>query len=420
MTDKYPGLSSYTDRHGKLRWRYRTKERVVSLPAPNQPGFKDAYQAAVEGRKVPKAPVVQMPGAALPGTFGAAFQRLKISVKWLALDEASKRKNTRLIEEFLELRVVADHPLIWRNVAVKNLRRIHVEELLGRFIATPHKAKHLLVGIRKLVYVALRQDWIEIDPTAAVEWRPAYAGWKAWSREAMAQFENRWQLGTAARTCYGLALWLGNRRGDVAGLRWDQRVTRRVFIDGIERHFDGFDIVQAKNKGRTGGKRLFVPITPMLSEVLDAADRRGETVLVNGYGEPFSAKSLTGMMAHWCKLAGLPKGLTLHGLRKSLGVYLAEAEASTRQLMDVLGHDDIDHAELYSREASQVRLAVQGMDRVVRLVTRKPMLGEPIGEPRGEPPYKALINNDNGGPGGCTILPCFQLLGAPNRLNCRR
>lgn len=82
--------------------------------------------------------------------------------------------------------------------------------------------------------------------------------------------------------------------------------------------------------------------------------------------------------------------------RFSLGVYLAEAEASTRQLMDVLGHDDIDHAELYSREASQVRLAVQGMDRVVRLVTRKPMLGEH----RGEPPYKALINNDNGGPGG--------------------
>ncbi|WP_224515646.1 site-specific integrase [Mesorhizobium sp. CA8] len=252
----------------------------------------------------------------LPGTFGAAFQRLKISVKWLALDEASKRKNTWLIEQFLELRVVPDHPLIWRNVPVKNLRRIHVEELLGRFIATAHKAKHLLVGIRKLVYVALRQDWIEIDPTAAVEWRPAYAGWKAWSRDAMAQFENRWQLGIAACTCYGLALWLGNRRGDVAGLRWDQRGTR-FFIDGVERHFDWFDIVQAKNKGRTGGKRLFVPITLMLSDILDAADRRGETVLVNGYGEPFSAKSLTGIMAHRCKLAGLPKGLTLHGLRKS-------------------------------------------------------------------------------------------------------
>ncbi|WP_189343223.1 MULTISPECIES: hypothetical protein [unclassified Mesorhizobium] len=73
MSDKYPGLSSYTDRHGKLRWRYRTKDRVVSLPAPNQPGFKDAYQAAVAGRKVPKAPVVQLPGAALPGSCGVDF-----------------------------------------------------------------------------------------------------------------------------------------------------------------------------------------------------------------------------------------------------------------------------------------------------------------------------------------------------------
>ncbi|MFD2057063.1 hypothetical protein ACFSQT_29485 [Mesorhizobium calcicola] len=36
----------------------------------------------------------------------------------------------------------------------------------------------------------------------------------------------------------------------------------------------------------------------------------------------------------------------------------------------------------------------------MRLVTRKPMLGEPIGEPRGEPPLKQLKNNDNGGPGG--------------------
>ncbi|NGO54300.1 tyrosine-type recombinase/integrase [Allomesorhizobium camelthorni] len=406
MTDKYPGLSSYTDRHGKLRWRYRTKERVVSLPAPDQPGFEEAYQAAVEGRKINKAPVVKMPGAALPGTFGAAFQRLKVSVKWLALDEASKRKNTRLVQEFLKLRVVGDNPLTWHDVPIKHLRRAHVEELLGRYIATPHKAKHLLVAIRKLIYVGLLQDWIEIDPTAAIEWRPAYTGWKAWPREAMQQFEQRWPLGTAARTCYGLALWLGNRRGDVAGLRWDQRVTRHVFIDGIEREFDGFDIIQTKNKGRTGGKRLFVPITPMLSEILDAADKRGETVLITAYGGPFSAKSLTGMMAHWCKLAGLPKGLTLHGLRKSLGVYLAEAEASTRQLMDVLGHDDIDHAELYSREASQVRLAVQGMDRVVRLVARRPLLGEPVGEPSNKP----LINNDNGGPGGCLESTQDQLV----------
>tara|TARA_R110002020_G_scaffold198564_2_gene399721 strand:+ start:2193 stop:2363 length:171 start_codon:yes stop_codon:yes gene_type:complete len=49
----------------------------------------------------------------------------------------------------------------------------------------------------------------------------------------------------------------------------------------------------------------------------------------------------------------MPKGCTIHGLRKTLGKTLAEAGASTRQLMETLGHDDIQHAELYSRAAER-------------------------------------------------------------------
>lgn len=75
-------------------------------------------------------------------------------------------------------------------------------------------------------------------------------------------------------------------------------------------------------------------------------------------------------MAHWNKLAGNPPGFTLHGLRKTLGGMLADGEATTRQLMGILGHDDIEHAELYSRSASQKRLAHTGMEKVVKLVRR--------------------------------------------------
>ncbi|MBZ9905333.1 hypothetical protein LB557_04835 [Mesorhizobium sp. BR115XR7A] len=52
---------------------------------------------------------------------------MKASVKWLAHDGSTKFKNSRLIEEFLALRVVAGHPLTWRDVPVKNLRRGHVK-----------------------------------------------------------------------------------------------------------------------------------------------------------------------------------------------------------------------------------------------------------------------------------------------------
>lgn len=96
---------------------------------------------------------------------------------------------------------------------------------------------------------------------------------------------------------------------------------------------------------------------------------------MTAYGKLFSAKSLTGTMAHWMFKAGLPKGCTLHGLRKSLGKLLAEGGASTRQLMDVLGHDDIEHAELYSREASQAILAKDAMSKVTSPVQGKKRRG---------------------------------------------
>ncbi|WP_342585346.1 hypothetical protein [Aureimonas altamirensis] len=41
-------------------------------------------------------------------------------------------------------------------------------------------------------------------------------------------------------------------------------------------------------------------------------------------------------MRGWTKSADLPVGCTPHGLRKTLGRILAESDASTRQIMDVL------------------------------------------------------------------------------------
>ena len=54
-----------------------------------------------------------------------------------------------------------------------------------------------------------------------------------------------------------------------------------------------------------------------------------------------------------------------------LGKMLAEGGATTRQIMDTLGHTAIAHAELYSREADQAHLARQGMDAVVKLVASR-------------------------------------------------
>lgn len=89
--------------------------------------------------------------------------------------------------------------------------------------------------------------------------------------------------------------------------------------------------------------------------------------------------------------AGL-EGTTLHGLRKTLRKLLAEQGATTRELMDVLGHDAIAHAELYSRAADQEAMARSGLDKVRdRLRPRLQVVGgEPVGEPHGDRRSKSL------------------------------
>jgi integrase len=207
-----------------------------------------------------------------------------------------------------------------------------------------------------MIAVALDEEWIEIDPTYKLSYRPEYKGWRAWTEAEREKFEKHWKIGSTPRICYALALWLGNRRSDVVTLRLDMFDWKR-----------GTVLLEQKKTGKV----LSLPITPMLRENIEPLERKGDFVLMTAYGKPFSAKSLTNTMAIWTERAGLPKGCTLQGLRKSLGKLLAEGGASTRQLMDVLGHDDVEHAELYSRDASQEILAKAGMSKVTKLVQGK-------------------------------------------------
>jgi len=356
----YPGVTSYRDRHGRTRWRFRSAGKTVALPGqPGEPAFEEAARRAVMGLPAKPRPA-GLHTAIRPRSMRHGWTLVTRSADWQALSPATRQKNERLAEAFLAAPIVEGGDLTWADAPVADLRRRHVKAILADHAATPHKAKHLLTAIRRIVTAALDEEWIETDPTQRIGWRPAYKGWRAWRADELRAFLARWPAGTTPHLAFCLALWLGNRRGDIAALRWDQRETRTVRLRGQDRIVRGFVLTPEKR----GGKRLFVPEAPMLSAALEAAGRRGSHVLLTAYGRPFSPKSLTGRMADWTRSAGLEPGCTLHGLRKTLGKALAEGGASTRQLMDVLGHDDIDHAELYSREADQAVLAVEAMDRI--------------------------------------------------------
>ena len=352
MTAEHPNASPYTDRHGRERWRFRRAGRTVALPhQPGHPEFEEAYRAAVEGRPPRKADVRPLPTAAAPRSMRAAWRTVVTSsFEWKQLDTVTREKQTAIAEAFLDSKIAEGSKTTWGEVPIADLRRRHLKALLADRSDKPHAARHLLVVIRKMVLAGLDEEWIDTDPSYRLKYRPETKGWRAWTDSERAKFEERWPLGTTPRLVYALALWLGNRRSDVAALP----------VSAIQG--DRIVLTQVKT-----GRDLRLAITPMLQEALAQTDLSGPTILKTMYGEPFSPKSLTGRMRDWTKSAGLPEGCTLHGLRKTLGGMLADSGATTREIMDTLGHTNLKHAELYTKSANQERLARAGLDKVTLL-----------------------------------------------------
>ena len=351
MSDAHPNASTYTDHNGHVRWRYRKGDKQRALPhAPGHPEFEAAYLAAVEGRIYKPRRVLKFPGA-VPRSLRAAWRIVTTRTQeWQGLRESSKDQQRAVADRFLD-RVVpgSDPPVEYGDVLFEHLKRRHVKAILADMADRPHAARHVLSLIRKLVTVALDEEWIEVDPTQRITHRPEFGGWRAWTLEERSKFEKRWPVGTTPRLAYALALYLGNRKADVATAKW-------AAISG------GWAGVTQQKTGRY----LDIPILPPLAEVLAATARTSEYILVNAYGRPFSVKALGMRMQDWTAAAGIGPGATMHGLRKTLGKMLAEGEATTRQLMDILGHTSIQHAELYTREAEQRRLARDGMRKLNR------------------------------------------------------
>ncbi|THK37678.1 integrase [Ensifer sp. MPMI2T] len=360
----YPGISSKKNRKGETIWRYRAKGRPdVTLPGePGDECFHAAYQKAVNG-SLTIADIVDLPGRALPYTFGKAQRLLEQTMEWIDYDDATKDKNSRMIEAFLEMQVDPDAPLKWRDVPVKFMTAKHLRAIITGIYATRKTvAKHTLVAIRKLIKVAIDEQWIEPedDPSLTIQVRlPEAESHKPWPKDIRRRFEARHPPGSAARTCYALGLWMGNRRGDIANLAWEHLVIVDVELDDEIVEVEAFHFHQHKNRKRTGGKEMFIPVVDVLADALAPLDRsKGGTVLKTAYGNAFSEKSLTNQMAVWCQQADVPPGYTLHGLRSTFGTYLAECDLQARTLMTAMGHSSMKVTDKYIQQINDRRMMV--------------------------------------------------------------
>lgn len=337
-----PFVERWRDRHGKVRVYFR-KDKGPRLPLPDALGsveFNAAYQAALLGQP---APLRDRSVRAAPGTLAALVASYMKSAEYIRLRDTSKAGYNSRLEM---LRTVHGH----RTVAGLSRERI-ITGILQPYADRPGAALDTLKKLRILIRHAINIGWLKHDPSLGIK-RPKIKKIRSWTDAEIEQFKQRWPLGTKQRTAFHLFLNLGQRRSDVV------RMARsHITSEGRIR------IKQQKTE-----RELLIPLHRDTVDALDAYKMQHIVIINTEYGKPFTVDGFSGWMRDAISKAGLPLECKPHGLRKAAGRMLAEAGATAKMIMAVLGHTTLAEAERYTEEADQAGLAE---DAVIKLEGHK-------------------------------------------------
>ena len=124
-------------------------------------------------------------------------------------------------------------------------------------------------------------------------------------------------------------------------------------------------IVQQKT-----GQDVHVPLHPELKAAIDSLPFDNLTFLVTAQGKPFSPAGCTNWFREVAREAGLPDGLSPHGLRKATCRRLAEAGCTPHEIMAISGHRSLAEVTRYTVEADRKGLAQRAVDRLDRIEPR--------------------------------------------------
>jgi integrase len=144
-----------------------------------------------------------------------------------------------------------------------------------------------------------------------------------------------------------LALYTGQRRSDVAAMKWTR--------------FDGrfIQVIQQKTN-----EYLSIPCHKILRKVLLAImpANKQDYILTTRLGDRFTDEGLSNAFRRLLKKVGA-KGYLIHGLRKNAAAKLAEVGCTESEIMAVTGHRTTAMVTKYTKRANQKRRAIAAIEK---------------------------------------------------------
>lgn len=331
----FANVSPMTDRHGKVRYRFRKKGlATVYLPGlPGSPEFAEAYQAAADGSQA----IVPGQGRTKPGSINALAVAAYASAEWANLAETTRSNYKGVLE-----RMRAKHG----DNAVRALTTAHLLALRDKIPGNAAR-NNFIKAMRWFLAFAVSRNLRSDNPAMAIK-KLAYQteGYHTWTEAEVAAFERRWPLGRKERIGLDLLLYTGQRSKDV-------RLMGRHSLRP-----DGIRVRQSKT-----GAELTIPIHDALAASLATVPKDQLLFLPTQYGPAYTAKGFYNWMKAACRSAGVPE-CSPHGLRKCIATRLADAGCSHSEIMAVTGHKNAKEVDTYIRARDQRRLAVGALAKV--------------------------------------------------------
>jgi len=279
------------------------------------------------------------------------------------------------------------------------VKREHVKAIIAKLADRPAVANNLLKTIKILMRHAVESGMRPDDPTIGLrKLRTGSSGYRIWTEAEIGQYYETHPTGSRARLALDLMLYSGQhsgqRRADVV------RMGRQHVRDG------SLPLRQSKT-----GTEVEIPLRPVLQASLDALPNKNMTFLLTEYSKPFAVAGFGNWFRDRVTEAGLPDGLSAHGLRKAACRRLAEVGCTGPQIMAISGQKNLKEVQAYIQAADSLALAREALKKQVAAgererklsngagrfdkMSRKHLkklaaLGEVVGPEGLEPPTKAL------------------------------
>ena len=336
---KLPFVQAMRDRHGHRRHYFRRNSHPrVTLPGlPGSPEFMEAYRAALSGKALP----IGIDREAR-GTFSALIAAWYQTAKFIGYSSGTQRTYRYDAERFRKKH---------GDKLVADLQPRHVEKMMDAMAHTPAAANKLRQLLRQLMKFAVKDGLRPDNPMRDVErLRPRNPdGFPQWEAEHVALFQERWPVGSKPRLALELLICTAARRSDAIRL-------------GPHDVRDGMIWLRTQKTWEPLG----VPVSAELRGALDAMPVRPLRVfLATAYGKPFTGGGFYNWFVARAREAGVPDGLSPHGLRKTAACHLAERGYTVPEIAALGGWKTLALVQHY----------IRGVDRALMLRNARARLG---------------------------------------------